>query len=101
MVIAVAAALPAPNSDGEKIATPAITTSQQIRRATAFDRFIFENLLFDPSPAFDEATADCPVMRSGRIEYGAEVAAIVLTSALLVKKETRNFMFVLGVPSHA
>ncbi len=38
-------------------------------------------------------------MRSGRIEYRAEVAVIVLTSALLVKKETRDCMFMSGVPS--
>src|SRR5437870_8213075 len=37
-------------------------------------------------------------MRSGRIEYRAEVAAIVLTSALLVKTKTRDCAFMLGVP---
>src|ERR1700730_3020056 len=45
MVIAGALARPAPNSDGEKIATPAIITSQQIRGATAFDRFILRTSL--------------------------------------------------------
>src|SRR5437016_7152075 len=38
-------------------------------------------------------------MRSGRIEYRAEVAAIVLTSALLVKTKTRDCAFMPGVPS--
>ena len=45
MVIPVAAALPAPNSDGEKIATPAIIASQQILRANTFDRFILRTSL--------------------------------------------------------
>jgi hypothetical protein len=35
-----ARARPAPNSDGEKIADPAIIASQQIRRTAAFVRFI-------------------------------------------------------------
>jgi len=36
-------------------------------------------------------------MQSGRIEYKAEVVAIVLTSALLVKKETRRCTFMLDI----
>ena len=37
-------------------------------------------------------------MRSGRIKYRAKVAAIVLTSALLVKKESSECMFMLMFP---